>query len=90
MDFTLFARVAHTAVGLFRDPTAWMGSIVSSISLKVTTFAMLMPTSLEGWAAVAASLATLIYVASKTYILWRNYGRNKAEAEKERDVPSPD
>jgi hypothetical protein len=90
MDLSLILRVGHTAAGLIKDPTAWMGSIVSSISLKVTSFALLMPTSLEGWAAVAASIATLVYVASKTWILWKNHGRNQKQAEKEPEVPSPD
>jgi hypothetical protein len=79
MEFSTIARVAQTAIGIVKDPTAWTGSIVSTISLKVTSFALMLPASLEGWAALAASVATLVYVISKTVILWRSHDKKALE-----------
>lgn len=68
--------VIATAAHLAKDPAAWVGSVMSTIAAVVSRDGFL-PNTLEGCAALTLTLCTIVYIVSKTIILWRNQKRKK-------------
>lgn len=54
---------------------------MSTILAKVTHFHIVWPETAVDWAALLASICTIIYVASKIFLLWKNAGKTPPPAD---------
>jgi hypothetical protein len=78
-------KIATVAAGIVRDPAAWMGSVVSTISTLISGgFASIsFPTSHEGWGALTVSLLTSIYLFTRIVTLWAGLAKGKKTTDEE-------
>ena len=69
----MFNMAAGVLSSLLRDKTAWIGGIASTIAnIATKPTSIKLPDTLEGWGAFTVSLATVVYLVTKTVMLLRD------------------
>lgn len=69
-------RFSTILVGIAKDPTAWFSSVTTLLANAIVLPTSFLPATLEGWLAVTLSGASIIYITSRIFFLWRKTNKS--------------